>query len=166
MYVLHPKPRDGVRTREPKPGFRKCGRGLRRGCGLCPYAVNSTTHMASSTGEIFPITSVITCTTKNIIYDLWCEKCRWSAMANPGTDQYTGKSTNDGVTRFTGHKSDINTRKEKAVAAHFNQPGHSSSDLRFLPFEVVHGDETLLSSREQYWIKKKRTFELGINRQK
>ena len=87
-------------------------------------------------------------------------------MANPGTDQYTGKSTNDGVTRFTGHKSDINTRKDKAVASHFNQPGHSSSDLPFLPFEVVHGDETLLSSREQYWIKKKRTFELGINRQK
>ena len=105
--VLHPKPREGVRTREPKPGFRKCGRGLRRGCGLCPYAVNSTTHMASATGEVFPITSVITCTTKNIIYDLWCEKCRWSAMANPGTDQYTGKSTNDGVTRFTGHKSNL-----------------------------------------------------------
>ena len=54
----------------------------------------------------------------------------------------------------------------RRMKAHFNQPGHSSSDLRFLPFEVVHGDETLLSSREQYWIKKKRTFELGINRQK
>ena len=94
-------------------------------------------------------------------------KCRTSAAAIPGSDQYTGKSSiNDSATRFSGHKSDINTRKNKAVAEHFNQPGHSSSDARFLPFEVVHGDETLLNSREQYWIKKKKTFEFGINRQK
>ena len=122
--------------------------------------------MASSTGETFPINSVITCTTKNIIYDLWCDKCRQSVSASPGSDHYVGKSSSDGATRWSGHKSDINTGKNKAVANHFNQPGHSSSDARFLPFESVHGDETLLNSREQYWIKKKKTFELGINRQK
>ena len=82
------------------------------------------------------------------------------AGPKPKTGTITCKTIN------LNHKSVINTKKDKAVAAHFNQPGHSSSDLRFLPFEVVHGDETLLSSREQYWIKKKRTFELGINRQK
>ena len=39
--------------------------------------------------------------------------------------------------------------------------------MRFLPFEVVHnGDPTLLASREQFWIDKKKTFEIGINRQK
>ena len=122
--------------------------------------VPSSTHMASATGEVFPITSVITCKTKNIIYNLWCDKCRGSPGAIPGCDQYTGKSSNDGATRFSGHKSDINTRKNKAVAEHFNQPGHSSSDARFLPFEVVHGDETLLNSREQYWINKKKLLNL------
>ena len=111
--------------------------------------------------------NVITCTTKNVIYDLWCNKCRHSAMANPGSDQYTGKTSDDGAARFSRHKSDVNTSKDKAVSAHFNQPGHSSSDMRFLPFEVLPTDDkTLLASREQYWIRKKKTFEVGINRQK
>ena len=89
-------------------------------------------------------------------------------MANPGSDQYTGKSQNSAAERFSGHKSDVNTGKlYKAVASHFNQPGHKTSDLRFLPFEVVKGnDPFLLASREQYWIRKKKSFELGINRQK
>ena len=124
--------------------------------------------VSSATGETFPITSYITCTSSNIIYDLYCQKCRHSAMANPGSDQYTGKSRNSAAERFSGHKSDINTGKlYKAVASHFNQPGHKTSDLRILPFETVRGnDPFLLASREQYWIRKKKTFELGINRQK
>ena len=56
--------------------------------------------------------------------------------------------------------------KDKAVARHFNLPGHSSSDMRFLPFEVVTGDSTLLASREEFWIRKKKTLESGINLQK
>ena len=126
------------------------------------------THTSSVTGESFPIKSLITCTSTNVIYDLWCDKCRNSACANPGSDQYTGKTLNQAAERFSGHKSDINTAKiSKAVANHFSQPGHKSSDIRFLPFEIVrNNDPTLLASREQYWIQKKRTFESGLNRQK
>ena len=69
--VLHPLPRAVARTRTPKPGFKKCGK-----CMLDHYVTNSTKHLASATGEEFPITSSITCTTKNVIYDLWCNKCR------------------------------------------------------------------------------------------
>ena len=87
-------------------------------------------------------------------------------MANPGSEQYTGKTSGDGATRFSAHKSDVNNLRDKAVAQHFSQPGHSSSDLRFLPFEVVVGGPEALASREEYWIQKKRTFECGINRQK
>ena len=57
--------------------------------------------------------------------------------------------------------------KNKAVAEHFNGPGHSMSDMRFLPFEKIpQKDETLLASREEYWIRKKQSYEKGINRQK
>ena len=103
-----------------------------------------------------------------MIYDLWCDKCKNSACANPGSDQYTGKTQNQAAERFSGHKSDINTGKiSKAVANHFSQPGHKPSDLRFLPFEIIQNDDpTLLASREQYWIQKKATFESGLNRQK
>ena len=123
---------------------------------------------SSATGEVFPITSMITCTSKCLIYDLWCHRCRNSASANPGSDQYTGKTEDSASKRFNGHKSDIITGKiYKAVAEHFHQPGHQLSDLRFLPFESVNSsDPTVLASREQYWISKKQTFNLGINRQK
>ena len=81
---------------------------------------------------------------------------------------YVGKTSGDGASRFCRHKSDVNTGKDKAVPNHFNLPGHSSSDMRFLPFEALKGggDATLLASREQYWIDKKKTFVFGINRQK
>ena len=89
-------------------------------------------------------------------------------MTNPGFDQYTGKTENTASERFKGHKSDILTGKSyKAVADHFGQQGHKLSDLRFLPFEVVQSnDATVLASRETFWIEKKETFKLGINRQK
>ena len=132
-----------------------------------PLLLYSSLQLASATGEEFPITSSITCTTKNVIYDLWCNKCRNSATTDPGSDQYTGKTTGDGGTRFSHHKSDVNTLKDKAVSSHFQLPGHSSSDMRYLPFEhVAGGDQTLLASREEYWIKKKKTLECGINRKK
>ena len=70
--------------------------------------------------------------------------------------------------RFSSHKSDVNTGKiSKSVAEHFNLPGHKPSDMRFLPFEkVFSNDPTVLSSREEYWILKKKTLEFGLNRQK
>ena len=89
----------------------------------CHYVTPSTTHMASATGEVFPIKDHITCTTKNIIYDLWCDKCRNSATPNPGFDQYTGKTSQDGASRFSQHTSDVSLMKDKTVSKHFNLPG-------------------------------------------
>ena len=41
------------------------------------------------------------------------------------------------------------------------------ADMLFLPFEkVLNRDETLLASREEYWIQKLQSYEKGMNRQK
>ena len=57
--------------------------------------------------------------------------------------------------------------KKKAVSEHFNGTGHSMSDMRFLPFEKIPQlDATLLAAREEYWIRKKQSYEKGINCQK
>ena len=90
------------------------------------------------------------------------------AFFHPERDPYTGRTENTASERFNGHKSDISTGKTfKAVAEHFQLPGHKLSDLRFLPFEqVMSSDPTVLASREQYWIARKETYSLGINRQK
>ena len=85
------------------------------------------------------------------------------------SDQYTGKTTDKASNRFSSHKSDVNTFKiSKAIGEHFNLPGHKPSDMRYLPFEKVYpeNDPMVLSSREDYWILKKKNLEFGINRRK
>ena len=165
---LHKISRAGAITRGQQNGFKKCNRFGGSGCLMCHYVTPTTTHISGVTGESFPIQNVITCTTKNVIYDIWCDRCRNSAASNPGSDQYTGKSENTAAERFTGHRSDVTTGKVyKAVSNHFNMPGHKLSDMRFLPFEVVRNNDPMyLASREQFWIEKNQTFALGLNRQK
>ena len=165
---LYPAIRPGARTRDQTPGYYKCRRFGGRGCAMCAYTVQTDTHTSAVTGESFPIQSYITCTSNFVLYDIWCDRCRNSAGANPGSDQYTGKSQNQAAERFSQHKSDVNTGKvSKAVAHHFTLPGHKTSDMRILPFEIIQGnDPTLLASRETYWIQKKKTFAAGMNRQK
>ena len=155
---LHPLPREGAKTRGPKVGFVRCQRFGGRGCLMCSYVTPTTTHTSGVTGEVFPITSLITCTTPNIIYDLWCDRCRNSATANPGSVHYAGKTKNTAAERFTGHRSDLQTGKHfKAVAHHFSQQGHKMSDMRFLPFEAIpSGDPMELASRESFSTEKKK----------
>ena len=64
-----------------------------------------------------------TCTTDNVIYDLWCKKCKENPSATPGSDQYVGKTGNTASHRFSSHKSDVNNFKtSKAIGEHFNLP--------------------------------------------
>ena len=47
----------------------------------------------------------------------------------------------------------VNTTKP--VGAHFRLPGHSHSDMVFLPIEkVISKDKFVLEAREAYWIDK------------
>ena len=94
-----------------------------------------------------------------------CIKCN---QEHPGDrDIYTGKTTDSAAKRFSSHRSDVRLQKNNAIGEHFNGPGHSMSDMKFLPFEKIpENDETLLASRETFWIRKKQSYERGINRQK
>ena len=82
--------------------------------------------------------------------------------------KYTEKTTDTAAIGFIAHQSNVRTLKfSKAISEHFNRPGHSISDMKFLPFEKIYNkDETLLASREEYWIMKKENYEKGINRKK
>ena len=52
--------------------------------------------------------------------------------------QYVGKTQNPLHIHLNGHHFDIkNNKTEKSVAAHFNIPGHSLSDLTILVIEKV-----------------------------
>ena len=53
-------------------GFKKCGG--RVDCSVCSHSANSTTHSCNYTGDSFPITSLITCTTPGVVYCVSCVK--------------------------------------------------------------------------------------------
>ena len=61
-------------TRSCRAGFSRC----RRGGDLCMMCVTSparaSSHTSTNTGETWPITSQVTCTTKNCVYRITCEK--------------------------------------------------------------------------------------------
>ena len=152
---LYPISRGGLRTRA---GFQTCTRIAGGQCTMCKYSANSTSHTAAATKEKFAIQSRISCTDKYIIYSVSCKKCP--------KIQYIGQSTQPAASRFCNHLSDITTQKlQKPVGAHFNLPGHTASDMVFLPFEKLRiQDKTMLDVRERFWIEKKKTFLYGLNR--
>ena len=53
-------------------GFRKCDQ--RSDCSVCAHSSNRTSHICNSTGEIFPITSILSCITPGVVYSISCSK--------------------------------------------------------------------------------------------
>jgi hypothetical protein len=128
-------------------------------CVLCKEHVVETRQFTSTTtGERFTIRSHHTCETTNIVYLLWCTKCKL---------QYVGETKNSLKQRFYQHRSDINLRKGTCtyIIQHFNQTDHTLSDLRCLVIEKVFGMSLeARNKREDFWRKKLRTvYPEGLN---
>lgn len=151
---LYPETRFQLRN---KIGFQRCSRIGGVGCQMCHHSKSTTTHHSAATGEQFKIKGSVKCTDTFIVYSIQCNKCPKA--------QYIGQSTQMAAKRFTAHYSDIITKKcHKTVSKHFNLPGHSASNMVFLPFEKLRvKDSTLLTVREDFWIKKKETLKSGLN---
>ena len=73
--------------------------------------------------------------------------------------QYVGVTQRQARVRFSEHlgsavqPSQVDTIKP--VGVHFRSPGHSHSDMRFLPIEKVRSnDRFILEARESFWIDK------------
>ncbi|XP_054269026.1 uncharacterized protein LOC128990596 [Macrosteles quadrilineatus] len=79
-------------------------------CKTCEINQPSQTFSSSTTKENYNIRGFNTCETKNIIYQLQCNKCE---------AQYVGLSTNSLRTRMNGHRQDVSTGyKDKPVVQH------------------------------------------------
>ena len=65
---------------------------------------------------------------------------------------YNGETERKANVRFREHKGYvINKMLEKPTGEHFNTKGHSFTDMRFMPFEKVHGDGIMRLIREKHW---------------
>ena len=148
---MYPLDNYSMRSRN---GFLKCN----KNCLLCKHSYNTTSHISCKTKEKFDIKSKISCSDTFVIYSISCKKCP--------TIEYIGQTSQSAAKRFYSHRSDITNKKvDKPVPEHFNRPGHSVSDMLFLPFEKLRkSDATMLNVRERFWINKKETLINGLNR--
>jgi peptide-methionine (R)-S-oxide reductase len=154
-------------TNRKEKGWKTCSQLI---CKTCDYSENKTEFMVTATGETIKINQKITCTDKNVIYCIHCQKCGM---------QYVGKTTQKFKTRVTQHQNSVRTAdrgknstdKEKKdikigpVAEHFNQKSHTMADMLFFAFEKVqNGDPFIVGARERFYIDKMEVLERGINK--
>ena len=86
--------------RQVNMGFRKCSK--RSDCSVCQHSVNSSTNTCNHTGESFPISSPVSCTTPGVIYSITCSKDT-GLCAQLGGPQYIGCTERMLKTRFSEH---------------------------------------------------------------
>ena len=69
---------------------------------------------------------------------------------------------------FLDHRGYVNNKKiEKTTSGHFNNPGHSLSDMTVTALEQVKKNDLFYRrEREKYFINKFNTVHIGMNKQK
>ena len=108
------------------------------------FGTYSSTIKSSKTGKVYNINSNLNCNSSNCIYVISCTKC---------DKQYVGKTITPLRHRFNNHRKDIrNNDNTKAVASHFNLPGHCGErDVRIQAIELVPYNINI-EKRESSWM--------------
>ena len=80
--------------------------------------------------------------------------------------QYIGETERSLQERFSEHKHYVTSKQTtKATGFHFNQPGHSISDMQVTILEKVHSlDPLMRKEREDLYIRKFNTKYKGLNK--
>ena len=144
--------------RDPRtPGVYRC---TATRCAMCSqHLVEGSSFISHQTDDVFRHRTVLTCTSANLIYVLWCDLCR--------NTQYVGETMAQLKKRFYQHYQDIRTNKGTLVTRHFNLPGHAINNMKVMPIEQVYcapSDHTRRLTRETFWMTKLRTtYPLGLN---
>ena len=137
------------------PGMKRCGR-----CINCPYIKTGSTVKSLASRHEVELTESFDCQTSNIVYLIECRKENCSAR------QYIGKTTDPLTKRFGAHRGYVrNKLLAKATGAHFNQPGHSMSDMTITIVEKIYNNNPLfLREREAININKFNVKDQGMNK--
>ena len=144
-----------VKTQRPKrntKGMKKCLK-----CSACPYIKEGRKIEATQNKFKLDINVSADCQTTNCIYMLGCKQC---------PQQYIGETERSIKERFLEHKGYVSNKMlTKATGAHFNQRGHSISDMQITIIEkVFNPDPQFRKQRERMFINKFNTRYKGINR--
>ena len=130
-------------------------------CLTCKYSRQTSQHKCEFTGQVFPITSKITCKTRNTIYSCTCLCQSRQCNTHP---QYVGQTKRPAHVRFTEHRNSVKSDADSTVGHHYSQKGHGVHHMLFLPFEhVKSSDPYVLQARESYWISQYQSVSNGLN---
>ena len=125
----------------PSPGSTPCGAA---DCTMCPFVLSDLKVRAPQC--TFTIKRHFNCQSTNVIYVLLCTLC--GAL-------YVGETGRYLSIRFKEHVKDIQYNRNKPVANHFNQQGHSHRHLRVLGlWQMPNQDEKARKDAESYFIQK------------
>ena len=132
--------------------MKKCGK-----CAACPFIKEGRKIEATQSNFKMDINVSANCLTTNVIYMLGCKRC---------PQQYVGESERSLKERFLEHKGYVsNNILTKAKGEHFNQKGHSVSDMEITIIEkIFNQDPQFRKQREKMFINKFNTRYKGINR--
>ena len=127
-------------------GFKRCNQS---GCKLCPLVGEATNNglvksvRVSNTGEDYQIRGKLTCSSSNLLWGtnlLYLLTKKGDRMC-PKTPQYGGETGQMACKRFTEHHGTVpqhcHLQTKKPVGQHFRLPGHSISDISFIPVEKI-----------------------------
>jgi len=130
-----------------------CGKRL---CKCCHAISPKETFISVNTKQEYAINENMNCDTQNIIYLITCKRCKL---------QYVGETERRLKDRLNAHRSNINIKRQTAVAIHFNNHGHNIKDLIIMPIEKINNiDKQHRQSREKFWIKTLKTnYPNGLN---
>ena len=146
-------PIPNLRPIRDQKGMKKCGK-----CIICPFVLEGK-HIKEDTFK-WIITYKADCNTENIVYQIQCnkEKCKL---------KYIGETKHSIKNRMSDHIGYVRTKKlDKATGGHFNQPGHSISNMKVTMLEKMKTPDILYrKEREKVLIRKFNTFYHGINKQ-
>ena len=148
------------------PGWRRCSKTNKKPCAICPYTPEHKTEIESSvTGYRHVIKDSLNCQDQNVIYQWRCTK---SNCKDHPKNIYNGKTTKSFQQRFSQHRDYVKREVlTEASGDHFNQPGHSVSDIQGLVLEKVKSkDPYVLKAREHFYIQKFDSYRNGLNRER
>ena len=139
------------RPKRELPGMKKCNT-----CPICPFVKTGRTVKSTANNFAVDINTTVNCKSKNIIYMLGCKKCFM---------QYVGESDRTLQERFSEHRGYVaNNHLNKATGFHFNQKGHSISDMEITIIEKVHNSNgQFRKQREKMFINKFNSRYKGMN---
>ena len=133
--------------------MKKCG----GNCTVCPYVREG--KRIKINGKEWKLNQELNCKSNNVVYAVICNKdnCR---------EVYIGETKRYIKSRLDNHRGyKVNQKLDQATGYHFNQPGHSLSDMTLSVLERVKKTNLIYrKEREEYKIRLFNTYYKGMNK--